>query len=144
MGIFSKLRDMVVGDPAAAELERMELEQVRRLAQEAEEGGASTRDTAIGPKLRRRYSFVGTVQGVGFRWTTMNLANSAGATGWVRNEHDGSVTAEIQGVSEQIQAVIDGLDRYYNQRRFTMGGFSIAEACDIDVVDGENGFDSRY
>ena len=144
MGIFSKLRDMVVGDPAAAELERMELEQARRLAQEAEAGGPATRDTAIGPKLRRRYRFVGTVQGVGFRWTTVNLANSAGATGWVKNERDGSVTAEIQGVAEQIQAVIDGLDRYYNQRRFSMGGFSIGDVRDIDVDDSEHGFDARY
>ena len=48
MGIFTKLRDMVVGDPAAAELERMELEQARRLAQaeEAADGSKNAESSA--------------------------------------------------------------------------------------------------
>ena len=66
-----------------------------------------------------------------------------GATGWVRNEHDGSVTAELQGIVEQIDAVIEGLDRYYNGRRF-MGGFHIVDVSHVPVVKGELDFKPIY
>lgn len=59
------------------------------------------------------------------------------------NEHDGSVTAELQGIVEQIDAVIEGLDRYYNGRRF-MGGFHIADVSDVPVVKGELDFKPIY
>ena len=96
MGLLSDLRNLVSGDAADKELERMELEQVRKMAEASERGEASAAGSALGPKVRRRYRFAGSVQGVGFRWTTTNLANSVGATGWVMNEPDGTVTAEIQ------------------------------------------------
>lgn len=143
MGLLSDIRKMIEGQGAASELERMELEQVRKMAAAAERGETSMGDTVLGPKVRRRYRFVGSVQGVGFRWTTTNLASSVGATGWVMNERDGSVTAEIQGIREQVQAVIDGLERYYNGRRW-MAGFRIEEARDVDVVEGEYDFRPLY
>ena len=143
MGLLSDIRKMIEGQGAANELERMELEQVRKMATAAERGETTMGDTVLGPKVRRRYRFVGSVQGVGFRWTTTNLANSVGATGWVTNERDGSVTAEIQGIREQVQAVIDGLERYYNGRRW-MAGFRIEEARDVDVVEGEYDFRPLY
>ena len=143
MGLLSDLRDMVVNANAARELEQAELEQVRSVAAAAESGKAAEADTALGPKVRRRYTFVGSVQGVGFRWTTTNLANSVGATGWVMNEPDGSVTAEIQGIREQVQAVIDGLDRYYNGRRW-LAGFRIEGARDVPVIGGELDFRPLY
>jgi acylphosphatase len=143
MGLLSDIRKMIEGQGAANELEQMELEQVRKMAAAAERGETSMGDTVLGPKVRRRYRFVGSVQGVGFRWTTTNLANSVGATGWVTNERDGSVTAEIQGIREQVQAVIDGLERYYNGRRW-MAGFRIEEARDVDVVEGEYDFRPLY
>ena len=143
MGLLSDIRKMIEGQGAANELEQMELEQVRKMAAAAERGETSMGDTVLAPKVRRRYRFVGSVQGVGFRWTTTNLASSVGATGWVMNEPDGSVTAEIQGIREQVQAVIDGLERYYNGRRW-MAGFRIEEARDVDVVEGEYDFRPLY
>ena len=143
MGLLSDLRKMIQGGSADDELERMELEQLRRMGEAAERGETAMGSTPIGPKIRRRYNFTGTVQGVGFRGTTTNLANSVGATGWVRNEANGSVTAEIQGLREQVQAVVDGLDRYYNGRRY-LGGFRIAEARDVALVGGEYDFRPLY
>ena len=61
--------------------------------------------------IRRRIVFYGRVQGVGFRWTARSAADSAGCTGWVKNEYDGSVTMEIQGTGEQIDRVILLLER---------------------------------
>ena len=56
--------------------------------------------------IRRRLRFLGAVQGVGFRWRACHAADGVGATGWVRNEPDGSVTMEIQGTEAQIDRVI--------------------------------------
>ena len=57
--------------------------------------------------IRRHYRFYGDVQGVGFRWHARNAADAAGASGWVRNEPDGSVCMELEGQQEQIDAVLD-------------------------------------
>ncbi len=61
--------------------------------------------------IRRRFSFTGSVQGVGFRWWARQAANLFGCTGWCRNEWDGSVTMEIQGEAEQIDQVIEAIQR---------------------------------
>ena len=55
--------------------------------------------------------FRGRVQGVGFRWRACAAADAAGATGWVRNNFDGSVSMELQGTEEQIDRVVQSLDR---------------------------------
>ena len=61
--------------------------------------------------LRRRMVFFGDVQGVGFRWRARHAAAAVGATGWVRNERDGSVTMELQGSEAQIDRVLESLAR---------------------------------
>ncbi len=45
--------------------------------------------------------FEGRVQGVGFRYTTVDIARSFDVTGYVRNEWDGSVTVVAEG-AEQV------------------------------------------
>ena len=61
--------------------------------------------------LRKRLVFEGLVQGVGFRWRARHAAEAVGATGWVQNNPDGSVTMELQGTEAQIDRVIQLLDR---------------------------------
>ena len=61
--------------------------------------------------LRKRIVFYGWVQGVGFRYRAYHAAQAAGATGWVRNNYDDSVTMEIQGTQQQIDAVLLALQR---------------------------------
>lgn len=144
MGLLSFLRELADGGGTSQDkLMKQELEQVRAMAEAAEQNEGTGQESPLGPKIRRRFHFVGSVQGVGFRYTTTNLASAVGATGWVRNEHDGSVTAEIQGIREQVDAVIEGLERYYNRSRW-MGGFTLESSQDIDVVADEYGFEPRY
>ena len=61
--------------------------------------------------IRKRIRFHGLVQGVGFRYRSIYAAQQIGCTGWVRNESTGDVTMEIQGTEEQIDRVIQTLDR---------------------------------
>ena len=69
-------------------------------------------------EVRLALRFEGTVQGVGFRWTTQELARQRGVAGWVRNESDGTVTAELQGSGTDVCAVLAGLrDQFADARR---------------------------
>jgi acylphosphatase len=48
-------------------------------------------------KLLYKIYVTGDVQGVGFRWRTMNEARDRGITGFVQNMADGSVYIEAEG-----------------------------------------------
>ena len=51
----------------------------------------------------------GQVQGVGFRWGTLQLAKQLGITGFVRNQADGTVYVEAQGPAKKVAAFIRAL-----------------------------------
>ncbi len=53
----------------------------------------------------------GKVQGVGFRFSTNQVANELGIGGMVRNENDGSVYVEANGSEEQIETFIEALGK---------------------------------
>ena len=84
--------------------------------------------------IRKRMHFYGWVQGVGFRYRAYHAAQAAGATGWVRNEADGSVTMEIQGTEAQIDRVLESIERGTYIRIEAM------EARVIPLVPGELDF----
>lgn len=93
-------------------------------------------------KLRRlRMSFIGEVQGVGFRWTARSEAHSVGATGWVRNEADGTVSMELQGTDDQIAQFFGRFNRAY--ARYPID-YVIAEKESIPVVEDEHDFTVRF
>ncbi|MFE7846619.1 acylphosphatase [Microbacterium sp. NPDC057407] len=57
--------------------------------------------------MRRVHVVVrGAVQGVGYRYTMRMVAREAGVVGWVRNRRDGSVEAEVEGTSAQVDEVL--------------------------------------
>ena len=56
--------------------------------------------------IRKRITFTGRVQGVGFRWRAEKAADMFRCTGWCRNEWDGSVILEIQGEEEAVGKVL--------------------------------------
>lgn len=90
---------------------------------------------------RLHLRFVGQVQGVGFRWTSSMVASRLGLTGWVRNEDDGSVTAEIQGEESHVGAFFSQMLEAYRQRPIR---YVISEREDIPLVRGERRFEVRY
>ena len=88
--------------------------------------------------IRKRIVFHGWVQGVGFRYRARHAAEHFGATGWVRNEYDGSVTMEIQGTEEQIDEVILAIER---------GRYVKIEKMDVERIPvelHEQGFRTRF
>jgi len=56
--------------------------------------------------VSRRLVIRGRVQGVGFRWSAMTLAQRLGLGGWVRNCRDGSVEVLVCGPHEEVAALI--------------------------------------
>jgi acylphosphatase len=52
---------------------------------------------------RKRFRIEGAVQGVGFRWWTIQRANERGLRGTVKNLPDGAVEVEIDGPPEEIE-----------------------------------------
>jgi acylphosphatase len=49
----------------------------------------------------------GKVQGVNYRYNAQAMAHKLNLTGFVRNEHDGSVLAHAEGEEESVQKFID-------------------------------------
>lgn len=81
--------------------------------------------------IRRKYHFYGRVQGVGFRYRAYNAANSAGCTGYVKNEWDGSVIMEIQGSEEAIDYVLQEI------RKSPIIMIERMDVKQIETVEGE-------
>ena len=57
-------------------------------------------------KIRKHFIFSGRVQGVGFRYRSMHMAQMLGLTGWVKNNWDGDVEREVQGRREDIEKLV--------------------------------------
>lgn len=59
-----------------------------------------------GARVRRRVVVHGLVQGVFFRDTMHRHAHSAGVSGWVRNNRDGTVEAALEGEPGDVERIV--------------------------------------
>ena len=50
--------------------------------------------------------YTGEVQGVGFRFTTRDIASTIGITGYVKNMYDGTVLAVGEGAKSQLDTFL--------------------------------------
>jgi acylphosphatase len=55
---------------------------------------------------RREIVYSGRVQGVGFRWTARQIAQSHAVTGFVRNLDDGRVQLVVEGQPDEIDRLL--------------------------------------
>ena len=62
---------------------------------------------------RRMILFSGRVQGVGFRMTTVHLAQDLALAGTVRNLPDGRVELVAEGVAKDIDALVNRLREHF-------------------------------
>ena len=85
--------------------------------------------------VRRRVVAHGRVQGVFFRDSLRQRAQSRGVAGWVRNRPDGSVEATLEGEPDAVESVV----------AFMRAGPRGAEVERVDVAEEEpeglTGFD---
>ena len=82
--------------------------------------------------------FLWKVQGVGFRYKLRYLAEKYSVTGWARNEYDGSVSTELQGLEEDIDKILQAL---YNDRYIEIDDI---RKRSLPVDEEEYGFGVRY
>lgn len=87
--------------------------------------------------IRRRVLVRGRVQGVFFRDSTRQRAESAGVAGWVRNRSDGAVEAVFEGPARSVDQLVS----------FARRGPARAEVDEAEVheepVEGLQGFEIR-
>ena len=60
--------------------------------------------------LRYGIVYSGRVQGVGFRWQVMNIAECYEVTGFVRNLSDGTVELLVEGTKNEARQMIDAVE----------------------------------
>ena len=59
--------------------------------------------------VRRRVVVHGRVQGVWFRESARRRADELGVSGWVRNNADGTVEAEVEGADDDVAVLVSWL-----------------------------------
>ena len=89
--------------------------------------------------VRKEITVAGRVQGVGFRFFTQQTAINLKITGWVKNQSDGTVTMEVQGTPQQLDALVGRLKQGNGYSKVTQ-----VEIEDLEVERGENKFGIRY
>lgn len=62
-------------------------------------------------KINKTVRVFGKVQGVYFRQSTLTKAQELGIKGWVKNEPDGSVSAELEGEEAHISKMLEWMKK---------------------------------
>jgi len=75
--------------------------------------------------------YEGRVQGVGFRYTAIEVAAGFAVTGFVRNEPDGSVTLVAEGAEKDLVALLHAV------RSTHLGRYITRDMCSWSVGTGE-------
>jgi len=65
--------------------------------------------------IRAHVIYSGRVQGVGFRYTVLELANQLHVTGWVKNLPDGRVEAVIEGDEDSVKKLALEIDQAFKR-----------------------------
>jgi acylphosphatase len=79
------------------------------------------------------------VQGVGFRYTAVSLAQELDLTGFAKNEFDGSVSLVAEGEEDQLMDLLSAI------RRSNLGRYITGELMKRSPATGEfTGFGVRH
>ena len=136
MGFFDAFFSSVTGGSREPQKpSNIELELRRRLTVLASD--------AVTQNAPQRYflRWEGQVQGVGFRFTNTNLAQTHALTGWVCNMEDGSVEMEVQGAPANILSHLEALHASYERMGIR---FRLVDAQARATLADEDGFNPRY
>lgn len=87
--------------------------------------------------VRKRVLYAGRVQGVGFRYTTHELAAGYPVAGYVRNLPSGEVELMAEGEADSVQAFLDAVAR-------RMANYIANTIVQDAVPSGQRGFQIRH
>lgn len=87
----------------------------------------------------RQVFYEGRVQGVGFRFTTRQIAMGFDVAGWVRNLPDGRVELQVQGEDDEVDDFLEELE----QNSVLAGNIRHAERREIEPLADARGFSIR-
>lgn len=90
------------------------------------------------PRVRKSCRFSGVVQGIGFRYEARMLAGQLSLTGWVRNNSDGSVSAEVEGETARVDEFLRAIQAV---PRFRITQMQVEE---LPLSGAERDFKVRY
>lgn len=86
---------------------------------------------------RAHVRFSGDVQGVGFRWRTLDAARDCEVTGFVRNLADGRVEVVAEGERSEVEAFVEVVStrlRRHIRAAETSWGAATGEFAKFDVA----------
>ncbi|MBQ8120959.1 MAG: acylphosphatase [Ruminococcus sp.] len=86
--------------------------------------------------IRKKYTFYGSVQGVGFRCRAYYAARENNVTGWVKNNYDGSVEMEAEGEAENIENMLLAIEkgRFVRIENFVCQAVPVQNSRTFDIV----------
>ena len=84
------------------------------MSRHAAQAPSGTRSATVPCCNRRTVHFGGRVQGVGFRYTTRNIALGYDVQGYVRNLPDGRVELVMEGPDPEMDKVVGEVQRRMN------------------------------
>lgn len=64
-------------------------------------------------KKQLRIFYTGRVQGVGFRFTAIDIAKDMGVTGWVKNLRDGRVELLAEAEEEKLKNFLSRINNFF-------------------------------
>ncbi len=79
--------------------------------------------------LKQEWIISGRVQGVGFRYTSRQVAQRYDVTGWVKNLTDGTVQIVVEGQQAEIDRYLDDLIATVNAT-----GYGSVESIECESV----------
>ncbi|MEZ6047524.1 MAG: acylphosphatase [Planctomycetaceae bacterium] len=88
--------------------------------------------------MTRQIFFSGRVQGVGFRYTTRQIARRFPVTGYVRNLADGRVEVIVQGEAEDLDQFQGAVESHFT------GNITDVAVSEMDTVEQFSVFAIRH
>lgn len=86
--------------------------------------------------IAKRVIFSGRVQGVGFRYTTKDLARGFDVCGWVKNLPEGTVELQVMGEEDEVEGFIKEIAEESNVAHHIKS----LTAEEIPLLEGMRGF----